>query len=82
MESKSIEYWTVENSGWSNGTSWFKTGGTDANPLRFNSHKEAVEYAKDFKAEWDDPTVLWRVVYNHFERFDNKEIKTRIFNEI
>jgi len=28
-QTKTLEFWTVENTGWSGGISWFKTGGTE-----------------------------------------------------
>jgi hypothetical protein len=49
-------YYSVENTGWSGGVSWFETGGTHMNPLRFNSYNEAVDYMK--KSIWDDESVL------------------------
>jgi hypothetical protein len=77
-----IQFWTVENTGWSNGQSWFRTGGTDANPLRFNTHKEALEYANNLKEDWNDPNTLFRIVHTTFERSHNTEVTTRIFNEL
>lgn len=75
-----LEYWTVENTGWSGGISWFKTGGTDANPLRFNSEDEAIAYGKKAKKEFDQDTTFWRVVRTTIQRSDNREVITREWN--
>ena len=34
---KFIEWWEVENTGWSGGVSWFRTGGTNGDPRRFET---------------------------------------------
>lgn len=62
-------WWTVENTGWSGGISWFHTGGTDMNPLRFESKHHAWQYAK--RAIKDLPDSKWRLVETTFVR-DNK----------
>ena len=41
-----IEFWTVENTGWSNKISWFPSGGSFGNPLRFDTFEKASTYAK------------------------------------
>lgn len=73
---KNLDYYTVENTGWSGGISWFKTGGTDAHPLRFKTKSEATTYALD-KQKINDPTTLWRVVHTIVERSENKEVTTK-----
>lgn len=78
---KPLEYWTVENTGWSAKQSWLKTGGTRSNPLRFDSFNKALKYAKKEQKE-SDTNTLWRVVYTHIERNDNKEVRTRIYTEL
>lgn len=57
------EYYTVENTGWSAGVSWFKTGGSEANPLRFDTFDAALEFAARQKKTLDDRATLWRVVW-------------------
>ena len=74
-----IEYWTVENTGWSGGISWFQTGGTDTNPLRFDSYDSAAEYAFDSKKELNQDTTLWRVVHVTFHRYKDGDLTTRKF---
>lgn len=59
-------YFTAENTGWSGGISWFQSGGSDMNPLRFKTQEEAEKYVT--KNRWDDKSVLWRVVKNEFIR--------------
>lgn len=72
-----IEFWTVEDTGWSNGVSWFRSGGTDANPLRFDSYKAAFDYAKRKKEEFNQPVTQWRVVHTTIDRTDYSEVTTR-----
>ena len=74
---KTINFWTVENTGWSGGISWFTTGGTDATPLRFKSEDEAIVYAKKAKKEFNQDTTFWRVVRTTIQRSDNREVTTR-----
>ena len=70
---KNLEYYTVENTGWSGGISWFKTGGSDANPLRFKTEAEATTYALERQANLNQSTTLWRIVHITVEREENKE---------
>lgn len=77
-----IEHWTVDNTGWSGGLSWFKTGGTDVNPLRFTTKEEATTYALEKKEEFNDPNTLWRVVHTTIEREENREVITREWNQL
>ena len=75
-----LEWWRVENTGWSNGRSWFTSGGTDANPYRAKSEAEAIEYITNNR--WDDPAVKWRYVHVTLQREDNKSITTEIWTEV
>lgn len=77
-----LEFWTVENTGWSGGLSWFKTGGTDANPLRFTTREEADAYAIRSKELMNDPNTKWRVVRTTIEREDNREVIAREWDAI
>ncbi len=77
-----LEWWRVENTGWSNGRSWFTSGGTDAHPWRAKSEAEAIEYINDRRKSWDDPVVKWRIVHVTLQREDNKSITTEIWTEI
>jgi hypothetical protein len=72
---KFIEWWEVENTGWSNGQSWFSTGGSSANPYRAKSTTEAIAYIESNR--WDDPSVKWRYVHVTIEREDNRSVETR-----
>lgn len=72
-----IQYYSVENTGWSNGVSWYTTGGTDMNPSRFTSNKEATAYATRCKELNDDTNTLWRIVHTTIERTQNQEVLTR-----
>jgi hypothetical protein len=77
-----MEWWRVENTGWSNGQSWFHSGGTDAHPWRAKSEAEAIEYINDRRKSWDDPVVKWRVVHVTVQREENRSITTEIWKEI
>lgn len=77
-----IEFWTVENTGWSGGVSWFKTGGTDANPLRFMTYTPALDYATRRKNKLNQPATLWRIVHTTIVREKNKEVITREWQQI
>jgi len=77
-----IEFYTVENTGWSGGISWFAYGGTVTNPHRFNTNEEATVYATRSKELMNDPNTLWRIVHTIIERTENKEVATRIWTMI
>lgn len=66
---KIFEFYTVENTGWSGGISWFSSG----HGIRFDTKEKAIEYIKNNK--WDDPSVLWRYVHNTFETWEDWEIR-------
>lgn len=70
-----LEYYSVQNTGWSNGTSWFDSGGDRANPLRFKDMKSAIDYIHD--KHWGDTAVEWRILHHKLEREyeGKKEIK-------
>ena len=79
---KTIEFWTVENTGWSGGTSWFHRGGTEMNPTRFKTFDKALQYAIKEKKEFNQDTTKWRVVRTTYERFENKEVRTKEWREV
>jgi predicted RNA-binding protein with PUA-like domain len=71
-----IKYFKVQNTGWSNGVSWY-----NAHPesTRFESFEEAKKY---YHAKtWDDSSVKWRIVevtiVRHFEDESNIAQVTR-----
>lgn len=73
---KTLEYYTVENTGWSGGISWFLVGG-EMTPLRFKTEASATAYALEEKEELDDPDTLWRVVHTTVDRSENREVTIR-----
>lgn len=79
---KFVEWWDVENTGWSGGTSWFSTGGTPANPLRFDSEEDAKEFALKRKQDLNDPNTKWRYTHTTLEREGNKSVTTEIWTEV
>ncbi len=70
-----IEWWEIENTGWSGGSSWFQCGGTEHNPYRAKSETEAVRYIQ--KSRWGDPDVKWRYIHVTLERTHNKSVEIR-----
>lgn len=72
-----IDFWKVQNTGWSGGISWFDTGGSAANPLRFDNQGAAESYANG--AQWGDPSVRWRLVHTSIETTDTKRVTTEEF---
>ena len=51
-------YWMPQNTGWTNGVSWFDTGS-----VRFASKEEAEERNRKQKEWLKDPSVQFRVKY-------------------
>jgi hypothetical protein len=83
MEMKNIsEWWIIENTGWSDGTSWFQSGGSEMNPYRAQSEQEAIDYINERRKDWDDPAVKWRYVHITVEREDNKSVTTKVWTEV
>lgn len=66
---KSIEFWTVENTGWSNGISWFK------GERRYETAGDALRAAELRKKEFNQETTLWRVVHTR-KTWDNTQTIT------
>ena len=66
-----IEFWSVENTGWSGGISWFR------DEVRYDSKYEALESCLKQKEELNQDTTLWRIVHTTIERKDNREVITR-----
>lgn len=81
-DSHITEWWSVENTGWSGGISWFSTGGTSTWPRRFQTEEDAMKYALEKKQELNDANTLWRYVHTRLERTDNKIVTTEIWTEV
>ena len=64
-----LKYFTVENTGWSNGVSWFAQPNELA--YRYDSMKQALQVVEETR--WEDKSVHWRVVENTFVRVYDKE---------
>lgn len=71
-----IDYYTVENTGWSGGVSWFK------NDYRFDTFQEALAYAHEQQTELNDPGTFWRVVRVTTVKEGNRETTTREFTKL
>lgn len=61
MEQNVFEYWKVQNTGYSNGVSWFDTGGTEVRPARFESEAAARQFL--ITNRWGGAEVKWRLVH-------------------
>ena len=79
---KFVEWWKVQNTGWSNGHSWFDCGTSLHDPYRASSEQEAIAYITQQKKSWNEPTMKWRYVHVTLEREDNKSITTEIWTEV
>jgi len=79
---KFLEWWTVENTGWTNGQSWFQIGGTEMNPYRAKTEQEAIEYINREKKSLNDPATKWRYVHVTLEREGNKKVTTEVWTEL
>ena len=75
-------FWKVQNTGWSGGISWFGTGGSYMNPLRFSNEKDAFEYGMKKKLDFNQDTTLWRVIKVVFDRYENGDVTTKTWVEI
>lgn len=76
MNEPQWEFWTTENTGWSNGLIWFPSN------ARFESFAAAMESAKNRKKAMNDPKILWRVVHQRVWSDDQEEITTRKFTQV
>ena len=74
---KFVEWWDVENTGYSGGISWFKSGSAD-----FNTEETAREYALKQKQYLNDPNTKWRYVHTTLEREGNKSVTTKVWTEV
>ena len=70
-----LEFWTVENTGWSGGISWFK-GDT-----RFSTFDSAMEYAKE-KKRFSHENTCWRVVHHKILRDSDERVSIEKFIKV
>lgn len=75
-----VEYWTVQNTGWSAGVSWFDSGGSRYSPARFESESQARDYIE--RNRGTDPDIRWRFTHVVIERQGNKRITTEEWQEV
>lgn len=80
MSLPQLDYWRVQNTGWSAGTTWFDVGGSRASPARFASESEARGYVE--RNRWADASMKWRLVHVQLEVFENKRITTEEWFEV
>ncbi|KVP17341.1 hypothetical protein [Burkholderia ubonensis] len=72
-----VDYWKVQNTGYSAGVSWFDTGGTSTYPARFDSEDDARRFLAGVR--WGDKSVKWRLVHVRVETTRTKRVTTERF---
>ncbi|KVP96980.1 hypothetical protein WJ96_07365 [Burkholderia ubonensis] len=77
MEPVIVDYWKVQNTGYSAGASWFEAGGTATNPARFDSATDARQFLAGVRC--GDKSVKWRLVHVRVETTRNKRVTTERF---
>lgn len=77
-----IEYWTVQNTGWSDGLSWFNIGGSNINPFRHSSAADAISYIETGKIRAKDDSIKWRYTHTTVDQCDNKVVTTAVWTEV
>lgn len=77
-----LEWWRVENTGWSGGHSWFSVDENRYEARRFESSKEAIAYINREKKSLKDASIKWRYVHVTLERTGNTSITTETWTEI
>ena len=75
MTTNIIEYWKVQNTGWSDGLSWFDYGSS----YRFSSDIDAFSKMEEIIKESD---FMWRIVHVTIETSENKLVKTEEYRYI
>lgn len=76
----SIEFWTVQNTGWSGGVSWFDVEAHRRSPLRFDSEEEARDYIRANR--WNDSAVKWRITHVQIERSPSGRLTSETWLEV
>lgn len=79
---ESHQYWKVQNTGFTDGTSWFDTGGSIMYPNIFTNEKDAVDYCATSKKNLNQKSTLWRVANIIIEIYGDREITTMIWKNI
>lgn len=70
-----IKFYRVENTGWSNGVSWFG----DDNRMEKG---EAFMRAINSKEEYNDPDMLWRVVEVHIHQYPDGKVTVERYHVV
>ena len=76
-----LEYWKVQDTGWSGGVSWFDNGSSSREPLRFPDEASAQAYVQRVGVR-GDPHTLWRIVHVHIEDFECKQVTTETWTPV
>lgn len=77
METKIVEYWIVQNTGYSAGVSWFVTRAPGREPERFESETTARKFYR--ANHWGDKDVKWRLVHVHIASTPDQRVTTERF---
>lgn len=71
-----IQYWRIDNTGWSNGISWFK------GDRRYETAGDALRAAEQRKKEFNDDRTLWRVVQVRVMWDNTQTVTIEIYTEV
>jgi len=77
MDETVVEYWKVQNTGYSGGVSWFDSCGSTMQQLRFESEKAAKQYL--VANRWGGADVLWRLVHVVMATTESERVTTERF---
>lgn len=75
-----LEYWLVQNTGWSAGVSWYVVKTSRMEPLRYPTEEAARAYVATHRR--DDPSMKWRIVHVFIEVVGNKRVTTETWTEL
>ena len=71
-----IEYWKIQNTGWTGGRSWFDMD------YRLDTELEAKRVIKSKKAYFKDDAIKWRYVHVTIEWDHDKTVTTERFSDV
>lgn len=77
MDETIVEYWKVQNTGYSGKVSWFDSCGPTRQQLRFESEAAAKQYL--VANRWGGADVLWRLVHVVIATTESERVTTERF---
>lgn len=69
-----LEFWTVEDTGFSHGLSWFK------NPRRFETPGDAMRFLERMKTA-SHPETLWRIAHTRVKWKGSTKVTLETFTD-